>query len=299
MLKIYTTLFIILIFSAARAQPDIFRESFPRSKGAKSVTVKTDYLCSKPVSKNKITARYLFDADGNAIACLSVCDNNKVCGKQLYNYVNNSLVSYQNYSTWVSVNDGSNDSRWDSTILSDEAMYTYSNNKITGIRQYIDSMKRLSIEINLSYDANGKVSREEIKRYEDSLGGRFAIHLKTVTIIKEYSYKDTITTIRYLSDSKLRSTETIRKDKRGNIIKEELKSSEGKILKSSSYKYNSKNQLSEIRAIDTGYDGFGNTYDTIAQDKIVLKYDAAGRLIAKEFYWKGSICSVERYEYSL
>ncbi len=82
------------------------------------------------------------------------------------------------------------------------------------------------------------------------------------------------------------------------MVRQTLKSVNGKILDKHSYKYNDKLQVIEISAIETGYDGFGNTYDGMGYDKTILNYDATGKLVSKELFYKGKQCVIEKYEYS-
>jgi hypothetical protein len=94
LLILLTPLFVF----TAKGQPNIYPDTFPNVLGYKSVTVETNYLCSSPEIKNRITAKYLLNYLGNTTAFFSVCDN-EVCGRNIYTYSCNQLISHKNFST--------------------------------------------------------------------------------------------------------------------------------------------------------------------------------------------------------
>lgn len=293
LLLFLTSLFVV----AAIGQPNIYPDTFPNVLGHKSVAVKTDYLCSTPITKNKITAKYLFDNSGKTVAFLSICDN-KVCGRNIYTYSENQLVSHKNFSTWTPYKNDISESRWDSTKLSNEITFQYNGNKLSSYKDYVPEMQNVFFEKNFAYNSTGKISFENTKTYYDS----FTVKLEQVhyAIVdkKEYAYNDTITNIKYYRNNILQAIEEIISLKSGKIVRQTLKSITGKILDKHSYKYNDKLQVIEISAIETGYDGFGNAYDGMGYDKTILNYDVTGKLVSKELFYKGKVCVKEKYEYS-
>lgn len=287
----------MLLKFTATGQPNIYPDTFPKVMGYKSVVVKTDYLCSKPKTQNKVTAKYLFDNSGNTTAFLSIC-NNKVCGRNIYSYSNNQLVSHKNFSTWTPYKNDISESRWDSTKLSNEITFQYSNNKLISYKDYVPEMQNVFFEKSFIYNSTGKISSETIKTYYDSFTVKLEpVHYATVDK-KEYSYNDTITNVKYYRNNILQATEEVISLKNGVVIKQTLKSVNGKILDQHSYKYNDKLQLIEISATETGYDGFGNTYDGMGYGKTILEYDVTGKLMSKELIYNGNSCVREKYEYS-
>ena len=280
----------------ATGQPNIYPDTFPKVVGYKSVTVKTDYLCSNPATKNKITSKYLFDNSGNTTSFLSICEN-KVCGRNIYIYSNNQLVSHKNFSTWTPYKNDISESRWDSTLLSNEIKFQYNGNKLSSYKYYQTDGKCF-FETNFTYNSTGKIVSENSKTYYDSITQKLEIVQYAIIDKKEYSYNDTITNIKYYRNNILQATEEIISLKTGSVIRQTLKSVNGIILDKHSYKYNNNMQLIEINAIVTGYDGFGNTYDGLPYEKILLKYDDTGKLLNKEQFYKGKLCDREKYEYS-
>jgi hypothetical protein len=293
LLILLTSLFVVI----ATGQPNIYPDTFPKVVGYKSVVVKTDYLCSNPATKNKVTSKYLFDNSGNTTAFLSICDN-KICGRNIYTYSNNQLVSHKNFSTWTPYKNDISESKWDSTLLSNEITFQYNGNKLISYKDYVPEMQNVFFEKIFTYNSIGKIISENTKTYYDSITEKLETVHYAIIDKKEYAYNDTITNIKYYRNNTLRATEEMVTLKNGNIIRQTLKSVKGKILNKQSYKYNDKMQLVEINTVETGYDGFGNTYDSMAYEKTLLKYDDTGKLISKEQFYKGKLCNREKYEYS-
>ncbi len=146
-----------LFFVPALGQPNIYPDTFPNVLGYKSVAVRTDYLCPSPVTKNKITSKYLFDNSGNTVAFLSICDN-KVCGRNIYTYSNNQLTSHKNFSTWTPYKNDISESKWDSSILSNEITFQYSNNKLSSYKYYVPEMQNVFFEKSFTYNSTGKIA---------------------------------------------------------------------------------------------------------------------------------------------
>jgi hypothetical protein len=248
------------------------------------------------MTKNKITGKYIFDNSGNTIAFLSIWDN-KVCGKNIYSYSNSHLISHKNYSTWTPYKNNISESKWDSTKLSNEITFKYDGDNLIYYSDYVPEIENVFFEKSFTYSPEGKILVENIKTYYDSTTEKLETVHYAINDKKEYSYKDTITFIKYFRNNLLQATEEIISDKKGNVLQTILKSINGKLLNKYSYKYNDKSQLIEIRTIETGYNGFGDTFDVMPYEKTVLKYDNTGKIISKEQFYKGNLCDIDRYEY--
>lgn len=297
MRKFYFILLVLSFAWAAQGQFFSSADTLPNVAGYKSATVKQEYACSQLARKNEVTGKYFFDKMGNTISFLSICDN-KPCGKNIYAYSNNLIISFKGYNSWTSLSNDLNKSKWESTVLSNEILYKCKGNKLISSSYYTRPDERVFVENNLTYDAEGRLFTREIKTYYDSFTVKHENVHYAVNDRMDYSYKDTITSIKYYRNNELTGTEEVVSNKSGNVLKSTLKIVSGKILKQTINTYNSKMQVVEIDAIDTGYDGFGNPHDMVANDKTLLKYDEAGKLISKQWSYKNKICVTERYEYS-
>ncbi|MEI9911031.1 MAG: hypothetical protein WDO71_15955 [Bacteroidota bacterium] len=117
---------------------------------------------------------------------LSIC-NNKVCGKHIYSYSNGLLVSHKNFNSWTSYQNNINESKWESTLLSNEFSFSYTGNKLTGFEQYISTKETVFIENELKYDATGKLIAEIIRTYNDTLNEKFETINYVINDRKEYA----------------------------------------------------------------------------------------------------------------
>lgn len=287
----------LVLCAGLYSQSNIFPDSFPNVKGYKSVAVRIDYICSSPVLKNQLSSRYYFDNNGNTREAEQICDD-KVCGRQRYTYVNNQLARHQNYSTWTSPENNPDDSNWDSTALSNEISFTWNGNRLASFRDHSDFMGGDFMEKKFIYDDAGRMASEEIRTPYDSLKNDQFVRYFLVDR-KEYSYRDTTVTVNYYRNKTLVAKESIVKNKKGLVLKSEVKKvPDGRVIERISYKYNPGQQPIEINLFETGYDGFGNTYDSVAGDKTTMEYDAAGKLVTRRSFNKGRLCSVEHYIYT-
>lgn len=287
--------FLLLAFTAF-AQVNIFPDSFPRVAGYKAVHVRTDYTYTKPAKKNVLIEKYFFDAAGHTILRLSVCEN-KTCGRNSYTYSGEQLVSHRNFSSWTPYAKNPEKSKWDSTLLSNEISFQYTGGKLTGYKDYVSSMGGLAFERSFSYDPAGKLKTEDTRTYYDS----FTNDLQTVHYAlvdrKEYTYQDTVTHIRYNRNNVLTATEELVFLRNGQIRRQTLRSVKGQLIDQRQYRYNDKQQLVEIVSSETGFDGFGNSYDGMGYDRTLFQYDAEGKWTSKTLYARGKLVSQERYEY--
>ena len=131
---------------------------------------------------------------------------------------------------------------WDSTILTNDVQYLYEGAKLVNMKWINGQDNRLSIEINYSYDNEGRLKKEEIKNYPDPNSfGQFEPNTdkwidnpdakRFHTNTKEYIYQKNLVTVKYYKEGTLTAIETEEKNNQGKTVKSTLKDTSGKILK--------------------------------------------------------------------
>ncbi|MEP2025911.1 MAG: hypothetical protein ABJH98_05280 [Reichenbachiella sp.] len=294
--KILTLLTVIIFTNTAFAQHNIVPDTLTRIYGVKYVLLTNE--------KETPFYKYSFDAEGRNYKNEGLDSLGRVRGRVLFSYTNERLDTLTRYSTY-----GFDPYAWDSTSLTYKITYQVQDDKVSRL-SWLDDGDFLSMQIDYSYDQQNRIIREEVREFEQPGVISFSAFEPNSANFKDsitemgnsvreklYKYEQENCSISYYINGRLTGMETQIFDRNNNIIKRTISNVNGEPLLTEKFKYDSQNREIERTITQTGYDGYGYSYDFVCYDRYTTQYFEDGRIKSTINYCGDEYKSMVKYNW--
>lgn len=277
---------------------------FENTKGISKVKQHIVFVDSTFDHSSKLNYIYFeFDKHGNNIERYILVQGNKE-GIVYFEWNEDGTLklfnSYQSYS----VQQINNELLlfWNKDELTNSVTYEYRKGNLVKVQSHVDA-SFVDWTRYLQYDNKGRITSEKTIYHpvsENSVLGFTSNSTelkmlreagKTIVKNKKMSYTKHSAKTEYFVNGEKSGSSTQFFNKKGKLIEEYVYNKEGNEVYFQENKFNKKGDLISQIFRETGYDGFGDSYDTIAVDSLVYYYDEQKRVTSIENYWKGKLIS--------
>lgn len=275
--KILILLTIIISSNTALAQHNIIPDTLTRIYGVKNVVL-TD-------EEGTPFYKYSFDANGRNYKNEGLDSLGRIRGRVLFSYTNGTLDTLTRYSTY------SFDSHaWDSTSLTYKIAYQFQDRNVSRL-SWLDDGDFLSMQIDYFYDDQNRITKEQVREFSQPRVISFSAFEPNTANLRDsiteignsareklYKYEKGKCSISYYLNGRRTGTEIQKYDENGNMINRIIQNINEETLLTENFKYDSKVREIERTISQTGYDGYGYSYDFVCFDRFTTQYFEDGRI---------------------
>lgn len=290
------------------AQASLYPDTLIRKAKHDYALVYRDCNACLPAEKNRVVRRYTFNDKGLNYMIENLDTLMQANSRTLIFYKEGQMSSYENYTTYVSVD--FKKAQWDSTLRTSKIVYKYNDKKQIQKVIWLTEEDRLEFDVTFEYDNLNRITKETQRWYIapdvislEMFNPRTASFMDSVKIQEDmrkeklYSYSGRNCEIAYFVDSKQTGIEE-RVYTANNLLETSLsKNMNGDTLKYQVFSYDAHNRIVKKESIDTGYDAFGTGFDYLDYDRVVYKYDEKEKLQMLEYYNENKLFFVDKYKY--